>query len=147
MRKLLALFAAASLAASPVLADGFGPPTTSYGSDGATNRQIRTTLNGALEPPVAASGKLTETSVAVAANTSTTLIAANTSRIAMEIQCDGTAAVGLSRTGAALTSVAAAPLIIPSGAYPLYTMPMATATAVTAYTGTAQTCRVTEYLR
>jgi hypothetical protein len=105
------------------------------------------TTSGALQPPTAAAGKITQTRVAVAATTSTQLVAANTARIAVEIQCDGTAPVGIDRTGAALTDPLAAPLVIPSGSYPLYTMPIATLTAITAYTATAQSCRVTEYLR
>jgi hypothetical protein len=106
-----------------------------------------TTTSGALQPPTAAAGKIVATSVALTSNTSTQLVAANVERIGVEIQCDGTGVVGVSRTGATLTSATAAPLVIPSGSYPLYTMPIATLTAITAYTGTAQTCRVTEYLR
>lgn len=111
-----------------------------------TNQSTQTTT-GALQPPTATAGKITQTSVSLTANTSTSLVAANTARIAVEIQCDGTAPVGVDRTGGALTSATAAPLVIPSGAYPLYPMPIATLTAITAYTGTAQVCRVTEYNR
>lgn len=122
-------------------------PTQIAGLDGTTPRVVRATTTGAIEPPTAAAGKIVATSVTLTANTSTTLVAANDQRIAIEIQCDGAATVGVSRTGAALTSATAAPLVIPTGSYPLYTMPVATLTAVTAYTGTGQTCRVTEYLR
>jgi hypothetical protein len=103
-------------------------------------------FNG-LQVPTVAAGKLVETSVAVSANTSTQLVAANASRIGLEIQCDATAPVGLGRTGATLTSVAASGFVIPSGSYQAYQMPFATLTAVTAYTATAQTCRVSEYTR
>lgn len=106
-----------------------------------------TTTTGALQPPTAAPGKIAQTSVAVAAATSTQLVAANTARIAVELQCDGTAPVGVDRTGGTLTSATAAPLVLPATAYQLYIMPIATLTAITAYTATAQTCRVTEYLR
>ncbi len=108
------------------------------------------TTSGALQPPTAASGKIVDTSVALTANTATTLVAARGApgdRLAVEIQCDGTAAVGIDMKGGTLTGVASAPRVIPSGSYPLYTPPIATQTAISAYTGTAQTCRVTEYLR
>ncbi len=108
------------------------------------------TSSGALAPPTAAAGKIVDTSVALSANTSTRLVAARGTsgdRIAIEIQCDGLAAVGVDMKGGTLTSATAAPRVIPSGSYPLYTPPIATQTAITAYTGTAQTCRVTEYLR
>lgn len=108
------------------------------------------TTTGALQPPTAASGKIVDTSVALSANTSTQLVAARATagdRIAAEIQCDGTGVVGIDMKGGTLTSATAAPRVIPSGSYPLYTPPIATQTAITAYTGTAQTCRVTEYLR
>ena len=105
------------------------------------------TTSGALQPPTAGSGKITQTSTALSVNTSTQLVAANANRIAVEIQCDGTAVVGIDRTGGTLTSATAAGLVVPTGSYPLYTMPIATQTAITAYTGTAQTCRTTEYLR
>ena len=95
----------------------------------------------------AAAGKIVETSVSLSANTSTQLVPVNLFRTLVEIQCDGAAVVGISRTGATLTSATAAPLVIPAGSYQLYTMPIATLTAITAYTATAQTCRVTEYLR
>lgn len=109
-----------------------------------------TTSSGAIQPPTAAAGKITQTIVTLSANASTQLVAARATsgdRIAVEVQCDGTAAVGIDRTGGTLTSATAAPLVIPSGSYPLYTMPIATQTAITAYTGTGQSCRVTEYLR
>ncbi|SFG65055.1 hypothetical protein [Methylobacterium gossipiicola] len=109
-----------------------------------------TTTTGALQPPTAASGKIVDTSVTLTSNTSTVLVAARATpgdRLAVEIQCDGTAVVGIDMKGGTLTSATAAPRVIPSGSYPLYTPPVATQTAITAYTGTAQTCRVTEYLR
>ena len=106
-----------------------------------------TTTSGALAPPTAASGKITQTNVSVPSNASTQLVAANANRIGLEIQCDGTGTVGIDQTGGTLTSVAASPLVIPAGSYPLYTPPIATLTAITAYTASAQTCRVTEYLR
>lgn len=112
-----------------------------------------TTTTGALQPPTAASGKIVATSVALTANTSTTLVAARGTpgdRISYTLQCDGTAAVGISETGGTITAATLAggtTLVIPSGSAPLYIPPVATQTAITAYTGTAQSCRVTEYLR
>ncbi|MGE7415454.1 hypothetical protein [Methylobacterium tarhaniae] len=108
------------------------------------------TVGGAVQPPTAAAGKIIDTSVVLTANTSTTLVAARATsgdRLAIEIQCDGAGAVGIDMKGGALTSATAAPRVIPSGSFPLYTPPIASQTAITAYTGTPQTCRVTEYLR
>jgi hypothetical protein len=124
-----------------------GTPVRVSGSDGTTTRDLRTTTTGVLEPPTAASGKIVETAVSVPASTSTQLVAANANRIGVEIQCDGAAPVGIGRTGAALTSATTAGLVIPSGSFPLYTPPIASLTAITAYTATAQSCRVTEYIR
>lgn len=125
----------------PLSCDLAGNLRTAGGSGAKQN------TDGSLAPPTAAAGKINTNTVALSANTSTQLIGTNDQRIALEIQCDGTAVVGVSRTGATLTSATTAPLVIPAGSYPLYTMPVATLTAVTAYTGTAQTCRTTEYLR
>lgn len=146
----VALMAAAPPSTAPNYSPGVSlQPSAIYDAAGnvISNFGGTTTTSGALQPPTAATGKIVATSVALSPTTSTQLVAANANRIALEIQCDGTAAVGISRTGATLTSVAASPLVIPTGSYPLYTMPVATLTAVTAYTGTAQTCRVTEYNR
>ncbi|UMY16658.1 hypothetical protein MMB17_18525 [Methylobacterium organophilum] len=122
--------------------------TAAFGTDGSTARQLRTTTTGVLEPPTAASGKVTVTSTSLSANTSTTIAAANASRIALGVQC-ASGGVSLSETGAALTGAAVGQgsLFIPSGSGPYFTPPVATLTAVTAYTATAQTCVVTEYLR
>jgi hypothetical protein len=91
---------------------------------------------------------VTKTSTALAANTSTTIAAANPSRISFGIQC-ATGGVSVDETGAALTGAAVGngTLFIPSGTGPYFTPPIATLTALTAYTATAQTCVVTEYLR
>ncbi len=130
---------------------GLTAPTSGLqvtGKDGSGNAQpLATTSAGALVPPVAGATQITQTSVAVPANASTQIIAANATRIGLEIQCDGTAIIGLDRKGGTLTSAASAPLILPTGSYPLYTAPITPTTAITAYTGTAQTCRVTEYAR
>ncbi|SFV06033.1 hypothetical protein SAMN02799631_04340 [Methylobacterium sp. 174MFSha1.1] len=164
IRHLAGLLAAALFCATGALAEA--PPTNAPGMPVGTGLQPTAvydatgklvdpspgtkTTSGALQPPTAASGKIVDTSVALTANTSTTLVAARGTpgdRIAAEIQCDGTAVVGIDMKGGTLTSATAAPRVIPSGSYPLYTPPIATQTAITAYTGTAQTCRVTEYLR
>jgi hypothetical protein len=120
--------------------------TAVIGNDAGTNRQIRVTTTGVLEPPTAAAGKIVETPVTLVASTSTQLVAANANRIAMEIQCDGAAPVAIGRTGATLTGLATG-LVIPSGSYPLYTPPVPSLTAITAWTATGQTCRTTEYIR
>lgn len=118
------------------------------GNDGTTNRKLTTTTTGALEPPTAAAGKIARTSTALTANTSTTVAAANANRIALGVQC-GAGGVSIDETGAALTGAAVGngTLFIPSGTGPYFTPPVATRTAITAYTTTAQTCVVTEYLR
>lgn len=118
------------------------------GNDGAANRKLTTTTTGALEPPTAAASKITATSTALTANTSTTIAAANANRIALGVQC-GSGGVSVSEAGAALTAagVGNGTLFIPSGTGPYFTPPVATRTAITAYTATAQTCVVTEYLR
>lgn len=112
------------------------------------NNQATQTTTGAIEPPTAAAGKITKTSTALTANTSTTIAAANTSRIALAIQC-GSGGVSVDETGAALTAagVGNGTLFIPTGTGPYFTPPIATRTALTAYTATAQTCVVTEYNR
>lgn len=126
--------------------------------DGTTWRPLLSTTTGALEPPTAAAGKTLVTSTSVAASTSTTIAAANANRISVGIQCGnvaGTAAAAtaISETGATLTAAtfgaAGASIFMPaSTSGPVYfTPPIATRTAVTAYTATAQTCVVTEYLR
>jgi hypothetical protein len=118
--------------------------------DGTTWRPLLSTTTGALEPPTAASGKMTVTSTDLTANTSTTIAAANTNRISLGIQC-ASGAVNVSETGATLAAAtfgaAGASIFIPSGTAPYFTPPIATRTAVTAYTATAQKCVVTEYLR
>lgn len=123
-------------------------PAQVAGLDGTTPRVVQVTTTGALEPPTAAAGKITRTSTSLTANTSTTVAAANANRIALGIQC-GAGGVSIDETGAALTgaSVGNGTLFIPSGTGPYFTPPVATRTAITAYTATAQTCVVTEYLR
>lgn len=118
------------------------------GTDGSTQRQILTTTTGALEPVTAAAGKITRTSTALTASTSTTIAAANANRVAIGIQC-GSGGVSVDETGGALTAagVGNGTLFIPTGTGPYFTPPVATRTALTAYTATAQTCVVTEYNR
>lgn len=107
-----------------------------------------TTTAGSLQPPTAAAGKITKTSTAISATTSTTIAAANANRIALGIQC-ASGGVSIDETGAALAAagVGNGTLFISTGSGPYFTPPIATLTAITAYTGTAQTCVVTEYLR
>lgn len=98
--------------------------------------------------PTAAAGKITKTSTAITANTSTTIAAANANRVAVAIQC-GAGAVAVDETGAALAGagVGDGTLFIPTGTGAYFTPPIATLTAITARSATAQTCVVTEYLR
>jgi hypothetical protein len=107
-----------------------------------------TTTSGALQPPTAAAGKTVATAVSVSATTSTQLVAANANRIAYQIQC-ASGGVSVDETGAALTgaSVANGTVFIPAGTTTPYIPPIASLTAITAYTATAQSCRVTETLR
>ena len=110
------------------------------------------TTSGALAPATAATGKITVTSTSITASTNTQIAAANTSRIAYGINCAGTGAVNISETGATLTSATfgatGATVQIPASSTPPYFIPaIATLTAITAYTATAQTCVVTEYNR
>lgn len=124
------------------------PQNVNAGTDGSTSRALRTTTTGALEPPTAAGGKITRTSTALTANTSTSIAAANANRVALGIQC-GSGGVSVDETGGALTAagVGNGTLFIPANPSAYFTPPVATLTAVTAYTATAQTCVVTEYLR
>ena len=142
---------AKNLIVGGAVADGSTPQTYSEvvaGIDAAgLKRTVSTDATGALVPPQAPSAAITQTVTAVAATTSTTIAAASATAIAVEIQCDGTAPVAIDRKGGTLTSLAAAPLVLPQTAYQLYVMPIATTSAITAYTATAQTCRVTQYAR
>lgn len=129
------------------------PVSISQATPGTTNgvvvnNQATQTTTGAIAPPTAAAGKITKTSTALTANTSTTVVAANTNRIALAIQC-ASGGVSVDETGAALTAagVGNGTLFIPTNTGPYFTPPVATLTAITAYTATAQTCVVTEYLR
>lgn len=126
-----------------------GTGLRAMGNDGAAVRDILVAPTGALEPPTAAdSSKIITTSTALTANTSTTIAAQRSTRIALGIQC-GSGGVSISETGAALTSAAvgSGSLFIPASTAPYFTPPIASRTAITAYTATAQTCVVTEYLR
>jgi hypothetical protein len=82
--------------------------------------------------------------VSIAASTSTTLLASSATRIGFDVQC-ATGGVGISRTGATLTSATpssgGADLVIPASANAYFTPSYVSKTAaVTAYTGTAQAC-------
>lgn len=123
------------------------PVSVVSGGGGSGTPETRTT-SGAIQPPTAAAGKITRTSTALTANTSTTIAAANANRIALGIQC-GSGGVSVDEAGGALTAagVGNGTLFIPTGAGPYFTPPIATLTAITAYTASAQTCVVTEYLR
>lgn len=100
-------------------------------------------------PAVAASGKETQADVSLTTATNTTLIAANTQRIGIEIQC-ASGPVKVSTVGATLTSSAQgtgpAGIVLPT-ANTLYIPAAASLTAITAYqsTGSAVVCTVTEY--
>lgn len=119
------------------------------GSDGTNKQIVATTTTGAVSPPTAASGKITEGIVTLTTATSTTIVASNANRIALEIQCDG-GPVKVSRNGATLTSSAIATgnagVILPvSNA--LYTFPIVSTTAVTGYqsTGGNVVCSYADY--
>lgn len=142
-----------AFAATPTFTLNQATPGTTNGVantvfDGTTWRPLLSTTTGALEPPTAASGKITRTSTALTASTSTAIAAANANRISFGIQC-ATGGVSVDETGGTLTAAAVGngTLFIPAGTAPYFTPPIATRTAVTAYTATAQTCVVTEYLR
>jgi hypothetical protein len=97
--------------------------------------------------PTSTAGGITVNTTQLSANTSTQIAPADPNRIALEIQCDtGGVSVSLQGLGLAGASVGNGTKFIPSGsAAPLYTPPVATKTAITAYTATAQTCTVTGY--
>lgn len=101
-----------------------------------------------LSMPTAPAGKIVKTSTAITANISTTIAAANANRVALAIQC-GSGGVAVDETGAALAGAAVGDgtLFIPTGTGAYFAPPLATLTAITARTATAQTCVVTEYLR
>lgn len=129
-------------------------PAQVAGLDGTTPRVVLVTTSGAFEPPTcpAGSGKCPAWFAQVTANTSTTLLAANPSRIGVSIQCTGSAQIAVSETGAALTTATPASgsgisLVIPAGSFPYFGPQMASRSAITAYTGTTQSCWGTEYLR
>lgn len=108
-------------------------------------------INGqqSVATPTSSAGAITVTSTTLNANTSTQIAAANSNRIAFGVQC-ATGGVSVSETGAALAgaSVGNGSIFIPTGSSaPYFTPPVATLTAITAYTATAQTCVVTEYQR
>lgn len=89
--------------------------------------------------------------VSIAANTSTTVLAASATRIGYDVQCTGAAAIGISRTGATLTSATpaagGADLVIPAGTTPYFQPAYVSGAGVTAYTGTAQSCWGNSYAR
>lgn len=148
---LLPLVSSAALARPPMetnqLVDDTGTPIGTASNPLVTSGGT-TTTSGALQPPTAASSKITKTSTALSANASTTIALANPNRIAFSVQC-GSGGVSVDETGAALTgaSVGNGTLFVPANPGAYFTPPIATLTAITAYTATAQTCVVTEYLR
>lgn len=100
------------------------------------------------DPPQVPASKVVKDFTNVPAGVSTQIAPANSVRLALEIQCDGTAPVQVDETGSTLTSATqGGTFVIPQGSYPVYTPPVTTTSAITAYTGTAQACRVTEYNR
>lgn len=113
--------------------------------------QAQAYVNGqqAVATPTSTASGITVTSVTLNANTSTQLAPANPNRIALGIQC-GTGGVSISETGQPLAgaSVGNGSAFLPSGsAAPYFSPPVATTSAVTAYTATSQTCVTTEYQR
>ncbi len=108
-------------------------------------------VNGqqAVATPTSTASGITVTAVTLNANTSTQLAPANNSRIALGIQC-GSGNVSISETGQTLAgaSVGIGSIFLPSGTTPPYfSPPVATTSAITAYTATSQTCVTTEYQR
>lgn len=106
------------------------------------------TTSGALQPPTAASGKLTLTDVSITATTNTQIAAANANRIGLEVQCSA-GPTKLSTVGGTLTSATPgtgpAGIILPT-ASTLYIPAMASLTAVTVF-GPSGVCTVAEYVR
>lgn len=104
--------------------------------------------NGDLRVPTVT---MTPFFVSLAANTSTTVLAASASRVGYDVQCTGSAAIGISRTGATLTSATpsagGADLVIPAGTTPYFQPAYVSGAGVTAYTGTAQSCWGNSYAR
>ncbi|GJE37833.1 hypothetical protein [Methylobacterium persicinum] len=112
----------------------------------AAHAQALVNGQSAVATPTSSPGAITVTSTTLSANVSTQIAAANPNRIALGIQC-ASGGVSISETGATLAgaSVGNGSLFIPSGTAPYFTPPVATLTALTAYTAAAQTCVVTEY--
>lgn len=129
------------------LASPLPPGTNAIGTVNVGNPYLTTTANS-LAPPTSAGGKKVRASVALAANTSTTLLVANANRYSYAVQC-ATGGVVLDETGGALTgaTVGNGTTFLPANPGVRFSPEVASLTAVTAYTATAQTCVATEDVR
>lgn len=125
--------------------NGNAAPSSSdqIGGQNATGNltPLKLDTNGDLRLPTVT---VTPWYVSLAANTSTTLLAASSSRIGFDIQC-ASGGVGISRTGVALTSATpssgGADLVIPTSSTPPYFSPAyVSKSGVTGYTATSQAC-------
>ncbi len=113
-------------------------PTSGLPSGGSTGGNV---------PVVTTSGNIITTQVTLVAATNTQIVPARTNRIAMWIQTDGAAAARIGLNGATLTGTRAGEVQIPATADALLTPPLASTTAVTAYSTGTPTLYVTEWLK
>lgn len=124
---------------------GAAMAVTLVGPDGA---QIpggsQSSPNVTIPPSISAAQVLTTRTTLVAA-TNTTIAVANPNRIAIQIQTDGTAATRIGQEGEALTGTRGGEISIPATADAIYTPPLASTTAITAYSTGTTTLYVTEW--
>lgn len=102
---------------------------------------------GGAVPVVTTAGQIVTTQTTLVAATNTTIAPARANRIALWIQTDGAAAARIGLNGATLTGTRAGEVQIPATADALLTPPLASTTAVTAYSTGTPTLYVTEWLK
>lgn len=107
--------------------------------------------NGDLRVPTVS---VTAIYVYLSANTSTEILAASATTIGVELQCVGTADVGLSMVHATLTKAVPdnggsgnVDTVLPAGSKPMYVASYVSGSGITAYTTTAQACWGKRYAR
>lgn len=103
--------------------------------------------SGAGVPVASSAAQITTTKTTLVAATNTTIAAANPNRIALWIQTDGAAAARVGLKGETLSGTRGGETQIPAVADALLTPPIASTTAVTAYSTGTPTLYVTEWLK
>ncbi len=118
-------------------------PVIIVGADGVPT----SAANGTNVPVVTSAAQIVTTQTTLVAATNTQIVPARTNRIAIWIQTDGAAAARIGLNGATLTGTRAGEVQIPATADALLTPPLASTTAVTAYSTGTPTLYVTEWLK